>query len=184
MIAVVVLFLGLIGCSSHPSTKAAAPSSTPPLGLRPLPSFLPSTSESVDGIVTAAPGQPQLAVQGLAVLVRLPSAHVLAVITGPHVPPFVTPPPPTVAATFDVSFSKAVGEIPIRLTDFTITDQDGRTLHPSLVAHAAKPPATVASRGATTFQVTAVMPTGEGRIYWSPTGGSPLVGWDFIVEND
>ena len=72
----------------------------------------------------------------------------------------------------------------MRLADFTITDQLGRSFHPAFVAHASLPPRTLAAGRAMTFQLTAAMPTGEGRIYWSPTGGTPIVGWDFIVEND
>lgn len=108
----------------------------------------------------------------------------LATVSGPHVPPFVAPPPPAVTATFDVSLSNASGDIPIQLSDFTITDQLGRTFHPTLVDSERPPPDTISDGHTTMFQVTAVMPTGEGRLYWSPTHGSPIAGWDFIVEND
>jgi hypothetical protein len=138
----------------------------------------------VDGVVTAAPGHPQLAVQGVGVRVNLPTGHVLATVTGPQVPPFVSPPPPSVTATFEVSLSDISGTIPVRLDDFTITDQLGRTFHPTLVLHETPPPSTVSTGKTLSLQVTAVMPTGEGRIYWSPTKGTPFVGWDFIVEND
>lgn len=117
-------------------------------------------------------------------MVDLASGHVLATVTGPHVPPFSAPPPPQVTATFDVSMARAAGLVPLRLADFTITDQLGRTFRPSLVARQTPLPSTVAEGGAVTFQVSAVMPTGEGRLNWSPTRSAPLVSWDFIVEND
>jgi hypothetical protein len=123
-------------------------------------------------------------VQGIAVQVNLPSGRVLATVTGPRVPPFVSPPPPQVTATFDISLAHVSGTIPVRLADFTITDQLGRTFHPILVRHETPPPATVTAGRSLTLQVTAVMPTGEGRLYWSPTRSVPIVSWDFIVEND
>jgi hypothetical protein len=182
---ILILLTGLASCSSHPESQAASsPTSEPPLGFRSQPSFLPSTGAAVDRVVTASPTQPQLAVQGVAVQVHSPTGHVLATVTGPHVPPFVAPPPDTVAATFDVSMAEPGGDIPIRLSDFTITDQLGRSLHPSLLEHEAAPPSALTPGRTTTFQITAVLPTGEGRIYWSPAPGRPIVGWDFIVEND
>lgn len=187
----VLVVAPVAGCSSQGSSHQSSShgpgpssSSEPPLGFRGQPSFLPTSSESVDAVVTASPGQPQLAVQGVGVQVEVPAGRVLATITGPHVPPFVAPPPPSVTATFDVSLAAATGQIPIRLSDFTITDQLGRSFHPTLVAREADPPKTAPAGRTTTFSLTAVMPTGEGRIYWSPAGASPIVGWDFIVEND
>jgi hypothetical protein len=183
-----VLASGLASCTSHKAPQSAAKSSPstsePPLGFRSQPSFLPTTSEPVDQIVTASTSRPQLAVQGAAVQVQLPSGEVLAAVTGPQVPPFVAPPPPAVTATFEVSMARPTGNVPIRLSDFIITDQLGRSFHPALVEHETPPPGTLSAGHSTTFQVTAVMPTGEGRIYWAPTHGSPIVGWDFIVEND
>lgn len=154
------------------------------MGYRSLPSFLPSSASPVDGVVTASAKHPQLAVQGVAVRVELPTGQALATVTGPHVPPFVTPPPPAVTATFDVSLVNVSGHVPVRTTDFTITDQLGRTFHPTLVAREAAPPGTVSAGRAARFQLTAAMPTGEGRIFWAPTRSHALVGWDFIVEND
>jgi hypothetical protein len=181
-----VLATGLTSCTSHKTTASpppASPSATePPLGFRSPPAFLPSAAP-VDQVVTASAAHPHLAAQGLPVQVDLPTAQVVATITGPQVPPFVAPPPPAVTATFEVTLAHVVGTVPVRLSDFTITDQLGRTFHPTLVQRETPPPATI-SAGTTTFQVTAVMLTGEGRIYWAPTGGSPFVGWDFIVEND
>jgi hypothetical protein len=100
------------------------------------------------------------------------------------VPPFVAPPPPAVTATFDVTLTHVTGTVPVRVDDFTITDQLGRTFHPTLVVHEAQPSPTLHAGQTVNLQVTAVMPTGEGRIYWAPTAGSAVVGWDFIVEND
>lgn len=169
---------------SQPSQSSqSSPTSQPPLGYRSLPTYLPTQSQPVDRVVTASAAHRQLAVQGLGVEVDLASGDVLATVTGPHVPPFVAPPPPAVTATFDVSMTNVSGNVPIRLADFTITDQLGRTFHPTLVTHEHPPPGT-APAGGVTFRITAVMPTGEGRIYWSPAGGKPVVGWDFIVEND
>jgi hypothetical protein len=185
----------LAGCTSHstptdPSSTAKTPStgagssSRPPLGYRSLPAFLPTTATPVDRVVTASPTHRQLAVQGVGVQIQLPTGHVLATVTGPTVPPFVAPPPPAVTATFEVSLANAAGSIPVRLSDFILTDQLGRSFHPTLVENEAPPPATLTGGTTTHFEVTAVMPTGEGRLYWAPTHATPIVGWDFIVEND
>lgn len=176
------MVLGSAGCaSSHP---ASTDTSTAPLGYRALPTFLPTPSEPVDRVVTASIGHPQLAVQGVGVEVDLPTGRVLATVTGPKVPPFVAPPPPSVTATFTITLTVSEGTMPVAPSAFTITDQNGRTFRPSLVLGAAAPPATAGPGRAVTFALNAVMPTGEGRIYWSPLGGTPVVGWDFIVEND
>jgi hypothetical protein len=53
-----------------------------------------------------------------------------------------------------------------------------------LVLHETPPASTVTTGKSLNLKVTAVMPTGEGRLYWSPTHGAPIVSWDFIVEND
>jgi hypothetical protein len=174
---VLVLAASLVACGSSGSHH-------PPLGFGTLPAFLPKTTTPVDQVVTASAARPQLAVQGVAVQVDLPAGRVLATVTGPQVPPFVTPPPPAVTATFTVSLAHASGTVPVRLSDFTLTDQLGRTFEPALVVGEAAPPARVPAGSTLTFQVTAVMPTGEGRLHWSPTGGQPIVSWDFVVEND
>ncbi|WP_375493728.1 hypothetical protein [uncultured Jatrophihabitans sp.] len=116
--------------------------------------------------------------------VKLPTGQALATVTGPTVPPFVSPPPPAVTATFTVSLDHVGGTVPIRLRDFTLTDQLGRTFHPTYVSREKTPPADLTAGRAATFRVTAVMPTGEGRLHWAPISGEPLVSWDFIVEND
>ena len=174
-----MVVLALAGCGSTAHHQA-------PLGFRPLPSFLPTSQPPVDQIVTASASRPQLAVQGVAVQVDLPHGQVQALVSGPQVPPFVAPPPPAVTAVFTVSLRAASGTVPIRLSDFTITDQLGRTFRPTLVTGEPAPPADAptGSPAPLTFRLTAVMPTGEGRLHWSPTGGAPLVSWDFIVEND
>jgi hypothetical protein len=177
-----LLTVGLAACST--AAKPPQHTSQPPLGFRTFPSFLPTTSAPVDRVVTASPGHPQLAVQGIGVQVDLPSGQVLATVTGPKVPPFVAPPPPQVTATFEISLTHVSGTVPVRLSDITITDQLGRNFHPTLVLHQTPPPSTLTATQVLDFQVTAVMPTGEGRLYWSPTQTGPVVGWDFIVEND
>ncbi|HWF41438.1 MAG TPA: hypothetical protein VN683_05100 [Acidothermaceae bacterium] len=178
--------MALASCSSAAKVKLheqTSQSSQASLGFRARPSFLP-TAAPVDQVVTASPGHSQLAAQGVAVQVDMPSGQVLATITGPHVPPFVAPPPEQVTAVFDVSLKHVTGSVPVRLDDFTITDQLGRTFHPTLVRGETPPPSTLTDGRDLDLQVTAVMPIGEGRLYWAPTQSTPFVGWDFIVEND
>ena len=112
----------------------------------------------------------------------LPRGRTLATVTGPVVPPFVSPPPPAVTATFTVALGRTTGAVPVRLADFSVTDQLGRTYHLTPTA-GEKLPASLPARGAS-FRLSTVMPTGEGRLHWAPGGGAPVVSWDFIVEND
>ena len=79
--------------------------------------------------------------------------------------------------------STSRGTIPVRLGDFTITDQLGRTFHPTLVLGETPPPSTLTA-GTTE-------PSGHCRdahrrrapVLGADTG-TPFVSWDFIVEND
>jgi hypothetical protein len=174
--------LGLVVVASL--SACGSQTAEPPLGFRPLPSFLPSTNAPVDRVVTASAAHRQLAVQGVGVHVVVPSGQALATVSGPKVPPFVAPPPEQVTATFTITLSHVTGTVRVRPQDFAITDQLGRTFRPTLpVGHHA--PASSLSAGDTArFELTSVLPTGEGRIYWAPAGGTPIVGWDFIVEDD
>lgn len=148
-----------------------------------LPSFLPKSTVPVNRIVTASAARPQLAVQGATVAVVLPAGGALATVVGPALPPFVLPQPLTLKAVFTITLAQAHGTVPIRISDFSIKEQSGKVQQPQLVAGTPAPPADLPAGGHVTFKVTAVLPSGEGLLRWSP-GGTLLVGWDFIVEND
>jgi hypothetical protein len=45
-------------------------------------------------------------------------------------------------------------------------------------------PAQLAQGRIVTLTVSAVLPTGGGRLRWAPEGSGPLVAWDFDVEID
>jgi hypothetical protein len=150
-----------------------------------IPSFLPTTSAPPHRVVEASVTEPHLAVQGDTVSVKLAHGHVLATVVGPKVPPFVSPPPEAVTATFTISLAQAVGTVPVAARDFTVSDQLGRLVHPQLVTGEVPLPHAVPASGHLTFELTAVLPTGEGVIHWSPGGSrTPPVSWDFIVEDD
>ena len=148
-----------------------------------LPAFLPKVTVPVDRVVTASAAHPQLAVQGVAVDVDLPSGRVRADVVGPRVPPFVAPPPPAVTATFTVTMGDVSGSVPVRVDDFTIVDQNGRVVHPLLVTGEAPPPAVAPPGGTLSLALDAVLPVGEGTLRWAP-GGTLVATWDFVVEND
>ena len=176
--------------SSAGRTPAPAPaSSEPPLGYRSLPSFLPTASTPVDRVVTATPRSPQLAVQGVGVQVVLPHGRTLATVAGPVVPPFVSPPPPAVTATFTVALGRTTGAVPVRLADFTVTDQLGRTYHltptageklpASLPAHGVRPSGSPRSclrvKGVCTGRPVAALPSSAGTSSWRTTDRLPAL---------
>ena len=112
--AAVVLSAALAGCDAHVRDRLDVLDDIRAAARLPSPPSVPADDEPpVDRVVTASAAHPQLAVQGVAVQVQLPTGQVLATVTGPHVPPFVAPPPPTVTATFDVSMAQPAGDIPI-----------------------------------------------------------------------
>lgn len=65
-------------------------------------------------------------------------------------------------------------------------NEQGHLLHPLVTLQGGGPlPARATTPGRlVTFSVYAVPPTGSGTLHWAPSGGAPLVSWDFDVEID
>ncbi len=152
-----------------------------------IPAWLGSSKVPVGRIVTATPSHPWLAVQGDAVRVQLPNARVLATVVGPAVPAEgQVPVPKTTPCTFTVTLTAASAPIPIRPRQFAAIDEQGalRTLQVRNL-DGGPPPGQVTPGTTVRLRMSAVLPTGQGRLLWAPLAGSrPLVQWDFDVEID
>jgi hypothetical protein len=172
-----VAFLLLAGCGSDPTAVE------PPYGA--LPTFLGSATAQVDTVLTGTTGRPALSAQGEAVQVRWGTAAVLVDVTGPDVPgeglPEVTE---TTTCTWTVTLSGATAPIPLSVDDFSSRDHLGTTYRPTLVPGRPPPPAQVLPGRTVSFQLRAIMRTGEGLMTFSPGGKLPVAAWDFVVEND
>jgi hypothetical protein len=175
--AVLLALAGLLGsCGS--STHAANPNDI----YGPLPGWLPKSSIPVNRVVVASTKDPKLGIEGDTIKAILSHGQTLITLSGPAVPPFVTPPPPTTTATFTISVSHTSGTVPIRAIDFALVDGIGRFFYPQTF-FGARPPKLAPDGKTISFQVREVMATGAGSIRWAPDG-VPLATWAFTVEND
>jgi hypothetical protein len=155
-----------------------------------LPVWLPRPRQAVGRIVTASSAHPRLAVQGASAWVDLstaavPAAKVLATAVGPRVPEQGEfPVPVTSACDFEITLQATSGRLRLSPAQFTITDEYGRTHHPTVTtAHGAPLPPLLHAGQTLRLQLHVILPTGDGRLHWSPAG-RPLISWDFEVEID
>jgi hypothetical protein len=151
-----------------------------------IPAWLPKAAVAVGRTVEASAAHPWLAIEGDTVAVRLAHGRVTATTVGPAVPhEGAFPVPATSPCAFTVTLTAASGAVPLRARAFTILDELGHLHHPRVtVAAGGSPPETVARGRTVTLTVTAVLPTGNGRLRWAPAGATPIVSWDFDVEID
>lgn len=151
-----------------------------------IPSFIPKASIPIDRVMTASLVHPALAIQGDAVQLRAPSGRALATAVGPNVPDryqgsFHSDAP----VTFDVSFTRVHGAIPIRSHMFLIRDELGTLLHPTLsVAGRGPVPLDVPTGRPFTLILRIRIPIGGGDLEYVPTGRHYLADWAFTAETD
>jgi hypothetical protein len=151
----------------------------------PLPKFLPASSLRPDSVLTGTTARPALTSEGDEVRVELPGATVLAQVTGPQVPGEGLPyQARATTCTWTITLTDRTAPVRVRLRDFTSIDNLGTIYHPSFVIGQPHPPATLRPGRSTTFELRAVMLTGEGLMRWAPDGGKIVAEWDFEVEND
>ena len=163
-----------------------------PKGVKPgIPGFIPRDTTAVNRVVTATPGQPQLAIAGDSVVLDLASGHALATMNGPlYNNKYVGTNDPTVPAQFLLSFTNVRGTLPLAPADFTILDQLGHNIVPLIrVKGGGALPKQLEPGQRLTLVMSTIIATGDGSIVYNPTGiakagHKPLVGWDFIVEDD
>jgi hypothetical protein len=163
-----------------------------PKGLKPgIPGFIPRDTTAVNRIVTATRSHPQLAIAGDSVVLDLAGGHTLATMNGPlYSNKYVGTNDSTVPAQFVLTFTKTHGTIPLAPDDFTIVDQLGDNIVPKIrVQGGGALPTQLDSRQRLTLIMSTIIAAGDGSIVYNPTGFAksghkPLVGWDFIVEDD
>jgi hypothetical protein len=163
-----------------------------PKGLKPgVAGFIPRNTIAVNRIVTATPSHPQLAIQGDSVQLDLPSGHAVATMNGPlYNNKYVGSNDPTVPAQFVLTFTNTQGTLPLAPDDFTVLGQLGNNIVPKIrVQGGGALPRQLDSGQPLTLIMSTIIAAGDGSIVYNPTGiakpgHKPLVGWDFIVEDD
>jgi hypothetical protein len=151
-----------------------------------LPSWLPKATVPVGRVLQASAARPQLGIEGDSIVVHVGSAEVTTTAVGPQVPEEGQfPVPATTLCTFDVTLANAHGTISLRPQDFTTVDELGG-LHSLKVAllGGGRMPAQIRSGQTLTLVMSAVLPTGNGTLRWSPGATQPVASWDFAVEID
>jgi hypothetical protein len=110
---------------------------------------------------------------------------VVAVVTGPEVPGEGLPyQAPTTTCTWTVALSKAIGSVPISVSDFDTIDDLGNVYQPYLVPGQPIPPSVLRQGQEVTFELRVDEPVGEGLMRWAPIDRRIVAKWDFVVEND
>ena len=111
---------------------------------------------------------------------------VKAIAIGPDVPEDGRfPVPKSTRCRFELTFTDASGVVALRSRMFTIRDELGALHHPRVSGPGGGPvPRRVLAGQSVTLTLTAVLPTGSGTVRWTPSGRTPVVGWDFDVEID
>ena len=169
----------LTGCGSGSASQPAANET-----YGGLPSYLPSSAIRPDSVLTGTAAKPALTTEGDSVRVQLAAASVLATVSGPVLPGEGLPyQAPTTTCTWTVTLSGARGRVPFDVAAFTTVDHLGVTYRPALVPGQAPPPSTIGPGQKVTFELRAVMPTGEGLLRWAPQR-KIVAAWDFEVETD
>jgi len=139
----------------------------------------------VDQTITGSVAHPGLTVNGGYVQVKTPTFSALAVVNGPVVPgeglPVVQG---YTTCTWTISLSHVRGTVPISMADFDSIDHLQTVYTLTLVPGQRPLPATLHTGQSLSFQVRAVMPTGEGLMRWAPNGNNIVAKWDYQVEND
>lgn len=180
--ALVVAAGALAGCAAsapeHRYTVAELRSGS-------LPSYLPEAAAS-DRVLVGTADHPALTEQGDAVDLHLQDGRtVRGAVSGPVVPGEGLPvEKEATTATFTVTLTAASAPIALDATQFRATDHLGHVYPLAAVPGADPVPSEVAPGRTVSFELRAVMITGEGILQWAPDAARPLAAWDFVVEDD
>jgi hypothetical protein len=151
-----------------------------------IPGWLPKPTLPVGRVLVATARKPAFAIEGDSVAVRLGRGSTLATAVGPSVPEEGQfPIPETTHCTFTVTFTKTVGTVPLPAGGFASVDERGHVHVLRVVRRAGRATPRRAPAGRTiALTLEGLLPTGNGRLEWTPAGRRPVVSWDFVVEID
>ncbi len=151
-----------------------------------IPSWLPKAKVRVDQVVIATPAHPRLAIEGDTIVAHLPRGRAMITAVGPAVPEEGGfPVPQTTPCRFAVTFASVHGAIPISSDAFSFLSEHGQTHRARVRLRGGGPaPKRIAPGHPVTLTVSAVLPTGNGQLRWTPSGERPFVSWDFDAEID
>jgi hypothetical protein len=150
-----------------------------------LPGFLPRLSRQPDSVLAGSVARPAITSEGDGVEVRLAGGSVLVKVTGPEVPGEGLPyQARATTCTWTVTLTGATRRVRITVGDFTTLDHVGAVYHPRPVPGQPALPPSIGPGQTVTFELRAVMLTGEGLMRWAPDGVHIVAKWDFEVEND
>ncbi len=109
----------------------------------------------------------------------------LAVVNGPVVPGEGLPVVQGYTTyTWTISLNHVRGTVPVSVADFDSIDYQQTVYKLTLVPGQRPLPTALHSGQRLSFEVCAVMPTGEGLMRWAPNGNNIVAKWDYQVEND
>ncbi len=151
------------------------------------PSFLPkkTLNPRVDTVLTGTMAKPALQIEGLPVLVRTTSYHVLVTVSGPVVPGEGLPDqPPATTCTWTVTMKDASATVPVSIADFHSVDHLGSVFLMGLVPGEHAPPGSLHPGQTITFKLRSYELVGEGMMQWAPDHRHVVAYWDYTVEND
>jgi hypothetical protein len=183
-IATAAVFV-LAGCTTAANATSSHKASEKSDTYGSLPSFLPPQTLKADSVLTGTVARPALTTEGDAVRVVQGSTSAVATVTGPEVPGEGLP-VQTKATTCTWTVTIIAGSAPVTIaaSQFTSIDHLGALYRPTFVAGQPTPPSVLAPHATTTFELRAVMVTGEGLMRWAPNGHDIVAEWDFEVETD
>jgi hypothetical protein len=145
-----------------------------------------ATTPAAGRVLIATPGRSRLAIEGDTVAARLPDGRAMVTAVGPSVPETgMSPVPSTTPCQFTFTLAAIHGSIPLSRRDFTFLGEHGQRNGARVtVRGGGRLPRRIVAGRPVTLTLSSVLPIGSGQLQWVPSGGRPLVSWDFDVEID
>ncbi len=146
-------------------------------------------------VPTATPRHPQLqAMEGYPVDATLPNgATVQYAAVGPSVPSWVANQAgsgswhlgETAPSTFELTFKRVTGTVPLSPANFTVITYTGELLHPRITNATGGPvPSRILPGHSLELTLRTSLPEGDGEIRWAPGGKRILVSYFWTLEFD
>jgi hypothetical protein len=137
-------------------------------------------------VLSASPGHPADAIQGISVRLHLPHGSAVATGVGPTVPTSVQGTADLHTEAFwDLTFTDVHGTVPLSPKLFTITDEQGQVLSPRVrTLGGGRLPSAVPAGRPFTIRLRTLVSVGDGKLRYTPAHAGVLAEWDFDVETD